>query len=98
MPVNKYTFLDFAEELLKTTPKPITFQELWSVGSSNGLSSKLLISGKTPWQTLGARLFVDIRDNPETKFMKVGKNPARFWLIDRKNELTPEDLKETQST
>lgn len=98
MPINKYTFLDFAEELLKTIPKPITFQELWSVGSSNGLSSKLLISGKTPWQTLGARLFVDIRDNPETKFMKVGKNPARFWLIDRKNELTPEDLKETQST
>jgi uncharacterized protein len=42
--------------------------------------------------TLGARLFVDIRDNSSTLFMKVGKNPARFWLINRKNELTEQDL------
>lgn len=98
MPVNKYNFLDFAEEVLKSAHKPMTFQEIWSIGQDNGLSSKLSISGKTPWQTLGARLFVDVRDNPETKFMKVGKNPARFWLVTRNNELTSEDLKAAIST
>lgn len=98
MPANKYTFLDFAEDILKVAPKPLTFQDVWSIGNDNGLVSKLSISGKTPWQTLGARLFVDIRDNPESRFMKVGKNPARFWLVARKDELTSDDLKEAGST
>lgn len=89
----KYTFLDFAEEVLAAAPRPLTFQEIWSGGNDSGLASKLSISGKTPWQTLGARLFVDIRDNNQTLFMKVGKNPARFWLISRKSALTAEDIK-----
>jgi hypothetical protein len=88
----KYTFLDFAEDVLKTVPKPLTFQEIWATGKDSEFISKLSISGKTPWQTLGARLFVDIRDNPSSKFIKVGKNPARFFLLFRKSELTPEDL------
>jgi uncharacterized protein len=95
MPSSKYTFLDFAEEVLKAAPKPITYQEMWEAGKDSGLSSKLSVAGKTPWQTLGARLFVDIRDNSATRFMKVGKNPARFFLIARKTELTPDDLRES---
>jgi len=95
---SKYTFLDFAEEILNSAPKPMTYQEIWSTGLERGLASKLSISGKTPWQTLGARLFVEIRDNADTKFMKVGKNPAKFFLVARKNELTPEDLKEAGSS
>jgi uncharacterized protein len=93
MSSNKYTFLDFAENVLQTVPKPLTFQEIWTTGKDNGFASKLSISGKTPWQTLGARLFVDIRDNPSSKFIKIGSNPARFFLLARKSELTPEDLK-----
>lgn len=97
MATNKYTFLDFAQDVLNTVPKPLTFQELWASGQETGLASKLAVSGKTPWQTLGARLFVDIRDNPDTVFVKVGKNPARFWLRTRKHELTDADLKATTS-
>jgi hypothetical protein len=98
MPPSKFTFLDFAEEVLKAAPKPITFQEIWSVGQDKGFTAKLSISGKTPWQTLGARLFVDIRDNPATKFIKVGRNPARFFLLARRGELTAEDLKEVSKS
>jgi uncharacterized protein len=94
MPFSRYTFLDFAEEILADSPKPLTFQEIWSTGKDNGLDTKLSISGKTPWQTLGARLFVDIRDNPSTKFIKVGKNPARFFILARKGELADQDLGE----
>lgn len=88
----KYTFLDFSEDILKTVPKPLTFQEIWDIGRNSDFINKLTISGKTPWQTLGARLFVDIRDNPNSRFIKVGKNPARFFLISRKSELTSEDI------
>jgi hypothetical protein len=92
MASSKYTFLDFAQEILKSAPKPMTFQEIWEFGKTSGLDSKLAITGKTPWQTLGARLFVDIRDNPETRFIKVGRNPARFFLLSRHSEITPDDL------
>jgi hypothetical protein len=57
MPTTKYTFLDFAEDLLKGVPKPLTFQELWAIGKDSEFISKLPITGKTPWQTLGARVF-----------------------------------------
>ena len=80
MPATKYTFLDYAEEVLNEAKKPLTYQEIWSIGQEKGLADKLASLGKTPWQTLGARLFVDIRDNPNTHLIKVGKNPARFFL------------------
>ena len=92
MPPSKYTFLDFAQEILKSASKPMTFQEIWESGKVGGLDSKLSVTGKTPWQTLGARLFVDIRDNPDSIFIKVGRNPARFFLASRKNEVNPDDI------
>ena len=92
MASSKYTFLDFAQEILRSVPEPMTFQEIWEYGKENGIASKLTITGKTPWQTLGARLFVDIRDNPATRFIKVGRNPARFFLLSRKNEVNLEDV------
>jgi uncharacterized protein len=97
MPSIKYTFLDFAEDILKSVPKPLTFQEMWAVGKDSEFISKLTITGKTPWQTLAARLFVDVRDNSSSRFVKVGKDPARFFLLSRKSELTPEDLVTTNS-
>ena len=87
MASSKYTFLDFSQEILQSASNPMTFQEIWEFGKESGLDSKLAITGKTPWQTLGARLFVDIRDNPDTRFIKVGRNPARFFLLSRKNEI-----------
>ena len=29
-------------------------------------NKKLNLTGKTPWQSLGARLFVEVRDNPDS--------------------------------
>lgn len=90
----KYSILDFAEDVLKESPKPLIFQDIWTVGKERPYHGKLNLTGKTPWQTLGARLFVDVRDNPNTRFMKVGSNPARFFLKSRSTELSPEMLKE----
>ncbi|MFN8388561.1 MAG: HTH domain-containing protein [Anaerolineales bacterium] len=98
MPVNKYTFLDFATDVLKTAPKPLTYQEIWDLGGEMGLEIKLGSLGKTPWQSLGSRLYVDSQRNPETIFIQVGKNPARFFLATRKSELTEDDLKDSTTT
>jgi uncharacterized protein len=83
-----YSFLDLVTDVLKSAPKPLTYQEIWKHGVESGLATKINTTGKTPWQTLGAQLYVDVRDNPSTKYMKVGKRPAAFFLVERKAELS----------
>ena len=66
----------------------MTYQEVWEAGVAVGLKAKVSITGKTPWQTLGARLYVEVRDNEDSKFIKVGKRPARFFLKERQAEVS----------
>lgn len=96
------SFLDLACEVLKRAAKPLTYQEVWEIGKNAGLSAKIKSTGKTPWQSLGAQLYVEVRDNPSSKFVKVGKRPARFFLKEREKELTDDvvskiDLEETKN-
>ena len=57
----KYTFLDFAEDVLWNADNPMIFQDIWDQGKDQPFSNKLTVRGKTPWATIGARLFVDVR-------------------------------------
>lgn len=82
-----YSFLDLAYDVLKADNQPLTYQEVWQVGKEKGLTDKIKTSGKTPWQSLGAQLYVEVRDNENSRFIKVGKRPARFFLKDRAAEL-----------
>ncbi len=86
-----YTFTDYASEVLLSADRPLTYQEIWERGLEKELDKKLNTTGKTPWQTLGARLFVEVRDNPNSYFIKVGSRPARFFLRAKKSEI-PEDI------
>lgn len=46
--------------------------------------------GKTPWKTIGARIYVDIKDNPQTKFLRTGSRPALFFIKDTEINKTAE--------
>lgn len=86
-----YTFLDLAYDVLKNSAKPLTHQEIWQIGKEQGLVDKVKTSGKTPWQTLAAQLYVDVRYRAESsRFMKIGQRPARFFLKER--DLRPNAL------
>jgi uncharacterized protein len=85
------SFLDLAYEVLKTSDKPLTYQEIWDQAVSAGISAELKSTGKTPWQSLGSRLYVDVRDNKKSRFLKVGR-PARFFLSSKKDSLTKDLL------
>ena len=85
-----YSFIDLAHEVLKEATRPLTYQEIWQEGQKKALTAKLETTGKTPWQTLGARLYVDVRDNDGSQFVPVGKRPTRFFLKERQAELTPD--------
>lgn len=81
------TFLDIAHEVLTQTLRPLTYQEIWQRAVELGISQRVKTTGKTPWSTLGAQLYVEVRDNEQSRFLKVGKRPARFFLVSRKDEL-----------
>lgn len=85
-----YTVLDFAEDVLKEASQPMVYQEIWEAGEGTEFAKKLNLRGKTPWATLGARLYVSVKDS-SSKFRPVGKNPVRFWLRSREKEL-PSDI------
>lgn len=87
-----YSFLDLAYDVLKQAPQPMIYQEIWQVGQDKGLTAKLETTGKTPWQSLGARLYVEVRDNENGKFIKVGTRPTRFFLNERASELQPDAI------
>jgi len=91
-----YTFHDVAYDTLKEADYPLTYQEIWDKAKELKLDQKIQSSGKTPWQTLGARIFVDVRDNPESLFIKVGKRPARFYLKQKECELSEDTIKKIE--
>jgi len=78
------TFHGLAEHILQQVDKPLTANEIWQLAVDQGLDEKLNSSGKTPWATLGARLYVISRDNPDSVFKTIGKRPKRFYLKDKR--------------
>lgn len=82
-----YSFLDLAFDVLKQASRPMVYQEIWQLAHERGITSKVDTAGKTPWQSLGARLYVDVRDSDDSRFIKVGSRPTRFFLKERAAEL-----------
>lgn len=92
-----YTFHDLALEVLTIAKRPLTYQEIWQKANELSLTNKIRTSGKTPWQTLGARLFVDVRDNPNSMYIKVGKRPARFYLKSKASDISEDTIRKIDS-
>ncbi len=81
------TFLQLAEKVLQEQQRPLTATEIWHAAVSKNYQSAVNTGGKTPWATLGALIYVDVRDNPSTKFVPLGARPKRFILKSQKNLL-----------
>jgi hypothetical protein len=75
-----FTFLELAREALNLAPTPMAARELWSFAEQNGLTAKLPTAGKTPWHSLGALMYADTKENPASDFIRLGRQPVRFWL------------------
>ncbi len=85
--MQKLTYLDLAKKVLQEAQKPLTHDEIWNQAVEMGLDKMLSSIGKTPWQTIQARLYVNIRDNPDSEFILASRRPTTFWLKSNKNEL-----------
>jgi hypothetical protein len=56
------------------------YYEIWEEAVKTGLSKRVNTKGKTPWDSIGAQVYVDIRDNPKSPFYQVSKRPTKFFL------------------
>ena len=83
-----YSIFNFDYDVLKQTNKPLSIQEIWEYANKMGLVDKLSSSGKTPVNTLSARLSVDVKHNNNPTFKKVSDKPSRYILNGVANDLS----------
>jgi len=92
------TFLELAEKVLNEIEKPLTANEIWEIAKEKGYDQKLNTQGKTPWATLNAQIYVDVKDKSDTVFTTVGKRPKRFYLKKQKSFFDIEKIETEQDT
>jgi len=78
--MEKITFLELAKKILEEKKEPLTSVEIWETVKQKGYDKGLPTKGKTPWRTIDARIYVNIRDNPNSYFIKTGVRPTKFFL------------------
>lgn len=88
-----YSFKMLAKDTLEKTNMPLTVEEMWEQAKICVFDKRINTSGKTPWRTLGAQLYVEIRDNPDSEFIQVSKRPVKFSLK-KQGDQKPEQKEE----
>lgn len=74
------TFIEMAKKTLDKVGLPLSAQEIWDKAWEYGIAQKLGTQGKTPAQSIGARIYTSLRDDPKTPFCIASKRPTRFGL------------------
>ena len=89
-----YSFKEAAILTLGQSQTPMSAEDIVNAAMAQGI---LHTDGKTPAATMGARLYVDIRDNKKSKFRKIGK--GKFALAKQSTSVsTPELAIEEQNS
>ncbi|WP_059040662.1 HTH domain-containing protein [Paenibacillus rubinfantis] len=76
----KLTFLSASEKVLAEERKPLSGKEIWEAIQTCGYDQLLQTKGKTPWRTIEAQIYVNMVNQPNSPFTKVGSGPVRFAL------------------
>lgn len=78
--MKKLTFKELSKKVLEEEKRPLTTEEIWNIAVKKGFNKLCDTQGKTPWRTIGAQIYVDIRDNPKSIFVKIDSKPRKFFL------------------
>ncbi len=78
--MEKLTFIELAKRILEEERKPLSATDIWEIAKTKGYDDLLHSQGKTPWATLGAQLYCNVRDRKDSPFIKIGTRPKLFHL------------------
>ncbi len=93
-----YTFMMLVEDTFKQVKIPMSAAEIWEKAKELGLTGKLAKYGKTPQETISARIYTEIKANSDkSRFIQVSKRPARFFLRELQQE-KPAELNQNNQT
>ena len=76
-----YGFKEFSIEVLTKVNKPLGKMDIWKKGVEFGFDKKLDSQGKTPWCSIGAQIYSEIKKKGnKSSFKQVSKRPSLFAL------------------
>jgi hypothetical protein len=73
---------EMAERIIRDVQQPLSPVEIWEIAEPQGYREKLNLKGRTIPSTIGAQIYTDIKDNQDSKFIKIKTKPTRFYLKD----------------
>ncbi len=94
--MKKLTFKELAKKVLEEEKRPLTVEEIWEIAVKKGYDKLCGTQGKTPWRTIGALIYVDMRDNPNSPFVKIDSKPRKFFLKDLLSDVELRELEEQE--
>ncbi len=77
------TVIGVAKEVLERKKEALNPNRMYHIANEMGLTEELNLSGKTPWASFAARIYVDIKENSDSIFEVVATKPI---LIKLKNQ------------
>jgi len=90
------TFLELAKRILEEEQKPLSENEIWELAQAKGYDALVGTRGQTPWRSIGAQIYISIRDDNNTPFFKATRRPTRFFLRSLHSRHEPEPLPEPE--
>lgn len=94
--MRKMTFLELAQKVLREANTPMSVEEIWQFARKKAYDSSVATKGKTPWRTIGAQIYVDMRDNTSSPFIKIDSKPRKFFLKELASEESLRRIKERE--
>ncbi len=90
----KYTFEKLILEILSKSDVPLSASEIWHKAEVSGLADLVSSGGKTPWKTIEAKIYVDLKKQRElnipSDLVKISSRPAKFGLRNKSYAIKPE--------
>lgn len=77
------SIIDVTKEVLECKNKALNPNQMYHIANEMGLTKELNLNGKTPWASFAARIYMDIKENPNSIFEVVATKPM---LIKLKNQ------------
>jgi hypothetical protein len=92
------TFLEFAHKVLEEEKKALNPKEIWDSGDKKGYTKAVKTKGATPWQTIGAQIYCNIRDFPSNTLFEKIDGKSIFFLKSEKSNINITALSKSVST
>jgi hypothetical protein len=86
------TILDVVKLTLEKAGVPLSSEEIWEKSAELGTRRDFVTSGKTPWATISARCYMNIKECGESSdIIQVSSRPQKFFL--RKFEVNKSNVR-----